>query len=148
MALSCQLRVANSDGRPLRRTAPPAAASEASNPGGAGTPGEPCGFQAYWGAQHWTDTQRIKPVIDEVDALGLRPSTCKCSSRRCIIMHHAASSSEASKRRVCVLADVVFSSDNGPVASGIEATAQRGGLMESSVGTTGPFRGNKLSLYE
>ena len=46
------------------------------------------------------------------------------------------------------LADVVFSSDNGPVASGIEATAQGGGLMESSVGTTGPFRGNKLSLYE
>ena len=54
-----------------------------------------------------------------------------------------------SLKETCLrLADVVFSSDNGPVASGIEATAQGGGLMESSVGTTGPFRGNKLSLYE
>ena len=51
-----------------------------------------------------------------------------------------------SLKETCLrLADVVFSSDN---PSGIEATAQGGGLMESSVGTTGPFRGNKLSLYE
>ena len=46
---------------------PRTAAWAAANPGGTGTPGEPCEFQAYWGNQHWADTDRIKPVIDEVD---------------------------------------------------------------------------------
>ena len=32
-------------------------------------------WQAYWGNQNWADTQRIKPVIDEVDRLGVRSNT-------------------------------------------------------------------------
>ena len=67
---------------------PRTAAWAAANPGGSGTPGEPCEFQAYWGNQHWADTERIKPVVDEVDRLGLRSTTY-----------------------------VVFTTDNGPAAS-------------------------------
>jgi hypothetical protein len=54
---------------------PMTAAWAAANPGGTGVPGEPCAFQAYWGTQHWTDMDRIKPVIDVIDELGLRPTT-------------------------------------------------------------------------
>lgn len=103
---------------------PRTAAFGAANPGGNGTPGEPCDVQAYYGAQHWTDTRVIKRVIDTVDDLGLRGNTY-----------------------------VLFSTDNGPAGAGIEGYAQPGpagggSMLMGSVGVTGPFRGNKLSLYE
>ncbi len=67
---------------------PRTAAWAAANPGGNGIPGEPCEFQAYWGNQHWADTKRIKPVVDEVDHLGVRNNTY-----------------------------IIFTTDNGPAAS-------------------------------
>jgi arylsulfatase A-like enzyme len=72
---------------------PRRAAWAAANPGGSGTPGEPCEFQSYYGSQHWADTQRIKPVVDAVDALGIRSSTY-----------------------------IIFSTDNGPASAGQEAS--------------------------
>ena len=103
---------------------PRVSAFAAANPGGRGTPGEPCNVQAYYGSQHWTDTERIKPVIDAVNDLGLRDRTY-----------------------------IVFSTDNGPAGAGIEGYARPGpagggSMLMGSAGVTGPFRGNKLSLYE
>ena len=49
----------------------------------------------------------IKPVIDEINNLGLRLNTF-----------------------------ILFSTDNGPAAPGIEATSQPGGMGMGSVGVT------------
>jgi len=100
------------------------AAPAAANPNGTGHPGEPCDFQAFWGAQHDTDTSRIKRVIDAVDELGVRDNTF-----------------------------IVFSADNGPAATGQTTTPfgggnNGGGMNTGAVGRTGPFRGHKISLYE
>ena len=100
------------------------AAFAAANPGGAGIPGEPCNAQAYFGAQHWTDTEVIQPLIATLDDLRLRDNTY-----------------------------VIFSTDNGPAGAGIEGYAQPGpagggSIAMGSAGVTGPFRGSKLSLYE
>jgi arylsulfatase A-like enzyme len=96
---------------------PRTASFAAANPGGSGTPGEPCDTQAYYGSQHWTDTERIRPLIEVVDSLGVRENTY-----------------------------IVFSTDNGPASAGIEGYGRPGpggggSMATGAAGVTGPFRG-------
>mmetsp|Transcript_24273 Transcript_24273/g.72478 ORF Transcript_24273/g.72478 Transcript_24273/m.72478 type:complete len:560 (-) Transcript_24273:1121-2800(-) len=87
---------------------------------------EPCNWQIFWGSQTWSDMHRIGPVIDAVDELGIRDNTY-----------------------------IIFSTDNGAQAErwtnnagGSGPNRDTGGAFSNAVGTQGPFRGCKASLYE
>ena len=86
----------------------------------------PCNWQVFWGAQTYSDMHRFAPVIAALDELGVRNNTY-----------------------------VVWSSDNG--AQGERWTNNKGGsgpdgttsgAFSIAVGTQGPFRGCKASLYD
>lgn len=105
---------------------PAKASCSAAGGGDSKTSCEPCNWQVFWGAQTWSDMHRIGPVIDAIDHLGIRDNTY-----------------------------IIFSSDNG--AQGERWTSNAGGsgpnrdtsgAFSNAVGTQGPFRGCKASLYE
>eukprot|EP00947_MAST-08B_sp_MAST-8B-sp1_P005379 g5379.t1 len=86
----------------------------------------PCNWQVFWGAQTYSDSHRFGPVIDAVDSLGIRNNTY-----------------------------IIFSSDNG--GQGEHWTNNKGGsgpdgttsgAFSNAVGSQGPFRGCKASLYD
>jgi len=102
----------------------PATASCQAASGGKGC--EPCDWQIFWGVQTYSDRYRFKPVIEAVDQLGVRENTY-----------------------------IIFSTDNGAQAerwtngaggSGPDGTTS--GAFTNAVGTQGPFRGCKASLYD
>lgn len=76
-----------------------------------------CPSQIFWGAQTYTDSDRVAPLLAAVDELGVRDTTY-----------------------------VVWSSDNG--AQGDKWTSSKPGAFDNAVGTQGPFRGCKASLYD
>lgn len=103
---------------------PATASCNANNGGKAGC--QPCNWQIFWGSQTWSDMYRFKPVVDAVDALGIRENTY-----------------------------IVFSSDNGAQAErwtnnqgGSGPNRDTSGAFSNAVGTQGPFRGCKASLYD
>ena len=102
----------------------PATASCRAASGGTGC--EPCNWQIFWGVQTYSDRFRFAPTIAAVDALGVRDNTY-----------------------------IIFSTDNGAQSerwtnnqggSGPDGTTS--GAFTNAVGTQGPFRGCKASLYD
>ena len=72
----------------------------------------------FWGAQTYADKFRLAPVIAAVDDLGIRDNTY-----------------------------VIFSTDNGAQANKWTNSKNKG-AFDNAVGTQGPFRGCKGSLYD
>ena len=102
----------------------PATASCQAASGGVGC--EPCNWQIFWGVQTYSDMHRFGPVIDAIDALGVRDNTY-----------------------------IIFSADNGAQAErwtsnqgGSGPDGDTSGAFTNAVGTQGPFRGCKASLYD
>lgn len=77
-----------------------------------------CPSQIFWGAQTYSDRERFGPTIAAVDNLGIRENTY-----------------------------IVFSTDNGAQSRGFRL-ARGPNAFDNAVGTQGPFRGAKASLYE
>jgi predicted glycosyltransferase len=59
---------------------PATASCEAAGGGGSC---EPCNWQIFWGVQTYSDMHRFKPVIEAVDALGVRDNTYIIFSNTC-----------------------------------------------------------------
>jgi len=79
-----------------------------------------CPSRIFWGAQTWSDKHRFAPVIAAVDALGIRDNTY-----------------------------IIFSTDNGAQShKWNHGTADGPNAFGNAVGTQGPFRGSKGSLYD
>ena len=77
-----------------------------------------CPSRIFWGAQTYADKFRLAPVIAAVDDLGIRDNTY-----------------------------VIFSTDNGAQANKWTNSKNKG-AFDNAVGTQGPFRGCKGSLYD